>query len=202
MGKIKCGTKSTEITSPTCGKGWKRCGPCLTLILSVCRGKIPPKMENNNNNNNKFWQEENIGYFGGCRWMLGMNLWDIWGEIFWYLESAPISNKTAFYKSPWNWGGTYVSFHPSFLDIMNTEHNNFFLPFVFLGPSPALRKPGSWKAWKRNFFFSIFFFLFFLWFLWTRDETYVVCGMHDKIPKIKIKIIIQKMVKFISKDFP
>jgi hypothetical protein len=26
--------------------------------------------------------------------------------------------------------------------------------------------------------------------------------MHDKIPKIKIKIIIQKMVKFISKDFP
>jgi hypothetical protein len=67
MGKIKCGTKSTEITSPTCGKGWKRCGPCLTLILSVCRGKIPPKMENNNNNNNKFWQEENIGYFGGCR---------------------------------------------------------------------------------------------------------------------------------------
>jgi hypothetical protein len=45
MGKIKCETKSTEITSPTCGKGWKRCGPCLTPILSICRGKIPPKME-------------------------------------------------------------------------------------------------------------------------------------------------------------
>jgi hypothetical protein len=27
-------------------------------------------------------------YFGGFRRMLGMNLWDIWGEIFWYLESA------------------------------------------------------------------------------------------------------------------
>ncbi len=73
LGKIKCGTRSTEITCPTCGKRWKRCGPCLTPRLSVCGGKIPPKMKN---------------YFGGFRRMLGMNLWDIWGEIFWYLESA------------------------------------------------------------------------------------------------------------------
>lgn len=69
MGKIKCGTRSTEITCPTCGKRWKRRGPCLTPRLSIWGGKIPPKMENNNNN--KFWQEENIGYFGGSRRMLG-----------------------------------------------------------------------------------------------------------------------------------
>jgi hypothetical protein len=65
MEEIKCEMRRTEITCPTCSKRWKRRGP----RLSICGGKIPPKMENNNNN--KFWQEENIGYFGGCRRMLG-----------------------------------------------------------------------------------------------------------------------------------
>jgi len=32
----------------------------------------------------------------------------------------------------------------------HVKHCNFFF-FVFLGPSPALRKPVSWTAWRRNF---------------------------------------------------
>jgi hypothetical protein len=80
-------------------------------------------MENNNNNNNKFGKKKTLVILEGVGecwvWIcetFGVRSFDIW--------KVRISNKTSFYKSPWNWGGTYVNFH--------VEHSNLFFLCIFL----------------------------------------------------------------------